>query len=210
MVMFDPNHDPAKHIVTARLSLSPSEALQEELEPLYRPSIAASRLGHLALRSNIGVPLEALPGQRFWYENPRHPGRNAIGEFEQYRLQHVRPLIGRQLPLLSHLNVLRSSRDGTMRLKFQFGLNADEQQHLGKLHEFRALQQIPILEAHADIQSQDIVPNEVILRGAVEGLRSALGLNHPARERVPPARRFVDDEYYAVIDSRQLTFRLGK
>lgn len=202
-------YDSRRHFVTARLSLHPSEALKEIIEPLYRPSLASHRLARMALRSSIGVPLEVLPGRQFVYQDPDHPEGNSIRQFEDYQRRHVRPVVGRPLPLLSHLEVLRN-KEGAMRLKLRFGLDGDQQLHLSQLPEFTPLAEEPILDTQLDLASSEVVPNEQVLQTAVASLRSVLGLNHPARFALPPHRRQVGEWQYAAIEDEQLRFRIGE
>lgn len=210
MAEFDPYGESEKHIVTARLSLRPSDALKEVIEPFYRPNVAEERLARLALRSSVGVPLGVLSGRQFVYENPRYPGKNSIQEYEWFQQHHVRPIVGHQLPLLARANVLQSKSSGAMRLKLQVGLNAIEQTHLAHLEAFRQVATRPILDAQLDIRSTDVVPSIDMLRGAVQGLQSALGVNHPARKGQLPHQRYAGGGYHATIDSEQLTFRIGE
>ena len=209
MAEFSPSDDLHRHIVTARLSLRPSDALQEAVAPLYKPSAAEKKLGRLTLRSSIGVPLEMLPGRQFVYENPRHPDRNSIQEYEQYQRSHVRLVVERPLPLLSEVDVLRNQA-GALRLRLRFGLGADEQAHLSQLHEFRRMAQDPLLGAQLDIAPSEVMPNDEMLRGAVMSLRSVLGVAHPARKHIATHERYVGDRYYAKIASEQLSFRIGE
>lgn len=209
MAEFDPHYDPNRHLVTARLSLRPSDALREAVEPFYAPSVAGRRLSRIALRSSIGVPLEALPAQRFVYADPVDPGRNAIQAYEAYKRQHVRPIVGRQLPQLTSLGILRNRDNGALRLKFAFGLATDERQHLSQLREFAPLARHGGLEAQLDIAPSEILRNEVMLRDAVASLLSTLGINHPAGQDLPPDQRYVGNMYSAAIESEELSFRMN-
>lgn len=209
MTESDPYPGSYRYLVTARLSLRPSDALKEVVEPFYKPSIAGQRLSRLALRSSIGVPLEVLSGQRYVYNDPQHIGRNAIQDYEQYKRSHVRPVVGHQLPLLSHLGVLRN-KQGALRLQFRFGLRPTDAGHLSRLHEFRDLAITPVLGAQLDLAPSDVIANEVMLRDAVHSLRSVLGVDHPAHHGLPEQKRYVGDSYHADITSEQLSFRIGE
>lgn len=209
MAEFDPNYDPNRHLVAARLSLRPSNALKEAVKPFYKPSVADRRLSRIALRSSIEVPLEVLPAQQFIYRDPSDSTRNNIQTYEAYQRQHVRPIVGHQLPQLGSLDILRSRTSGALRLRFAFGMTPDERHHLSRLHEFSSLTNGGELEVQLDIGSMDVVQNEVVLRDAVKSLRSILGMNHPARQQLPPDRRYVGGQYSATIDSEELSFRMN-
>ncbi len=205
MTMHDPHESsPVIPAVMARLDVAPSEELKGLVESLYRPSIVQKRLANLALRSHIGVPLEQLPAQRYIYRDPAHPDDNSIQDFFRYQREDVHAVVGHQLPVLSHLDVLRNNQ-GWLRLGFRAGLNWHEQAHLGKLAEFRSVEDTAILGVTLDIAPADIVPNDAILRSAVDALRSTLGVGHPARRALPESKRYVDpDRYYISISGKDL------
>lgn len=209
MVEFDPGYVPKGHSVTARFSLQPSDALKEAIEPLYRPSVAKQRLSHTALRSSIGVPLDLLPGGQFVYHDPSHPDRNAIQEYEKYSRDHVRPVVGHQLPQLAFLNILRN-REGALRLQLRFGLNPVDRVHIAWLSQFRTIASTGMLDTQLDLRSSEVMQNDVILRDAIGSLRSVLGINHPARSGQPQNRQYVGGGYHATINNEQLSFRIGE
>lgn len=198
MTMYDPHEShPVIPAVMARLDVAPSEALKKLVEPLYRPSIIQKRLANLALKSKIGVPLEQLPAQRYIYRDPTHPEDNSIQEFFRYQREDVHAVVGHQLPILSHLDVLRNDQ-GWLRLGFRAGLNWHEQAHLSKLAEFHSIAEASLLEVTLDIAPTDVIPNDAMLRSAVNALRSILGVGHPARRAIPESKRYVDPDHYHV------------
>ncbi|GEM_PF-6929670 len=183
--------------VVTRLEILPSDDMKELVGGLYRPSRRNEQMARLALKSKLEVPLEVYPGGVYFYDDGT--GHNGIQNYMNFSSRTLPQMAGHQLPLLSHLRALRAD-NGALRIETAFGVGAADRPRFRELREFRSVAGIGVLYANLDISPENVIPNEDMVRIALSGLASSLGLNHPAREKVPIMRRVVDSQrYYAKI-----------
>lgn len=203
--MHNLEHEAFEHqTVGARLDLRPSDGIKELIEPFYRPSIAESKLARLALESEIEVPLEAYPAQRYIYRDPRFPDDNSIQTYNHFERHDLPAVAGHQLPLLSYVRFMRN-KSGWLRVALRVGMNERDRERFANLHEFKPVAESGVLDVRFNIAPSHVVPNEDMLRYAAAGLKPVLGVNHPARARIPESRRYVDPaSYYASTTGRLL------
>lgn len=205
-VHFLANHTPEYGAPEAySIQFAANSATTELLRPFYRPS-AERKLGERAVLHSLDqVEFVRLPGNRHEYLGSKN-GILDVKDFESRQLSELqRRLLA--FPLLSHVRVLGVEKSSALRIELAVGVQAEQGRLLEVMPEFRAAVNQQSMKVTHDIRASAVMENPLMLRYALDNLRSNLGVAHPAAKALALHRRQVDEkQYYATVSNKHLQY----
>lgn len=181
-----------------RLRFVPSEGLREIIRPFYRPT-ATEALAKVSLWSTAYLPAERVGGVNLIYEDPTAPNQNSEHLITRFNRRELESPLRHPLPLLSYVRYELLGSKSRIRVNLRLGTIQADDDRFAMIPGFAQQITHGYIDTFFDISGGDFIPNREFGRAAIASLNSELGIDHPARERTPVERRFVDpDTLYAV------------